>query len=230
MLRDVGRHQAASWGTLLLAGLLVAFTLSPVASAAAPPPDDSQPLPSLANVSSLSHVDPRLSAAASRLAGHPVVVRCLNSSDWYTFATGLNEAAGITDDSYTRSGAYTSTDHERITWSPNLCALVARFTYTSYFPYAAYAKTLLANAIVTLAHESEHAAGHPEEAVAECYGQQMTAPLAKLLRSTMKPANARLLARLAWTQGYPRLPGGYRSPDCRDGGPLDLNPISNVWP
>lgn len=207
-------------------GLLVALTLSATAQAAAPP-DDSQPLPTIAAVSASSHVDPRLSTAASKLAGQPVTVRCLSTSDWIVLAQQIVMAGG--SDMTSSGGGYTSPDHERINMSPDLCSLVARFTYKGYFPYATYAKTLLGWAIHTVAHESEHAAGHPEETIAECYGQQLTATVARLLKSTVKLANARLLAQLAWT-GYALLPDSYHSPECRDGGPLDLHPSSTIWP
>jgi hypothetical protein len=29
---------------------------------------------------------------------------------------------------------------------------------------------------------------------------------------------------------YPRLPQEYRSPECRNGGELDIHPESSVWP
>jgi hypothetical protein len=35
---------------------------------------------------------------------------------------------------------------------------------------------------------------------------------------------------LVWELGYERLPEEYRTPDCRDGGPLDRRPGTSVWP
>jgi hypothetical protein len=45
-----------------------------------------------------------------------------------------------------------------------------------------------------------------------------------------RPAYADGLALLAW-ETYDLLPRAYRSPECRDGGELDLEPIGgSPWP
>jgi hypothetical protein len=41
---------------------------------------------------------------------------------------------------------------------------------------------------------------------------------------------ARRLARLYWQQAYPRNDPVYGSPECRDGGVMDVNPDSSDWP
>lgn len=84
-------------------------------------------------------------------------------------------------------------------------------------------------ALWVLAHEAEHLAGTQEEAVAECRGLQTLMFVA--LRLGADPSFAREMAAEAW-RAYPELRGGteFYSTDCRDGGPLDLNPASPVWP
>jgi hypothetical protein len=44
------------------------------------------------------------------------------------------------------------------------------------------------------------------------------------------PAQARYLAALYAKHWYPWWPRTYRSPECRNGGRLDLHPSTNVWP
>jgi hypothetical protein len=235
-LFPAGRPRLVCGAASAVLAVSVALTSpSAVAARAAGPPDDSQPLSSIAAVTSVSHVDPVMSTAASQLAGHATVVRCLSGRDWATLAQQVIDA-GLPDwgGTYTTSGAVTVVASLKISMSPDLCSLIARFTYRRYYPVNGWDRTLLANAVATLAHEAENvrlfAAGTQTDAVAECYAMQETAPLTRLLRSTVKPATARALALLAWTQVYPRMPDSYRSPDCRDGGPLDLNPSSSVWP
>jgi hypothetical protein len=43
-------------------------------------------------------------------------------------------------------------------------------------------------------------------------------------------AYADSLAELAWTGLYPYGLAKYHSPECRDGGKLDLDPRSSEWP
>jgi hypothetical protein len=83
-------------------------------------------------------------------------------------------------------------------------------------------------ALHTLAHEAWHLAGEESEAVAECHALQTTAFVAERLGAS--PAEAEASARAVLYQMYPQMPSEYRTDDCRDGGPLDLHPGSNVWP
>jgi hypothetical protein len=86
----------------------------------------------------------------------------------------------------------------------------------------------LAWAASALAHESHHLRGVRDEAAAECYGLQSTALAAQRLGAPAAYA-ARLGAYTFWNV-RPPVDGGYFSPDCRDGGPLDLHPASSAWP
>jgi hypothetical protein len=39
------------------------------------------------------------------------------------------------------------------------------------------------------------------------------------------------MAGLAWDVGYPNMPDGYRTTQCRhDGSDLDVRPETSVWP
>ena len=86
----------------------------------------------------------------------------------------------------------------------------------------------LAWATSALAHESHHLRGVRDEAAAECYGLQSTALAAQRLGAPAAYA-ARLGAYTFWNV-RPPVDGGYFSPDCRDGGPLDLHPANTAWP
>jgi hypothetical protein len=220
----------ASATVVALVGCVLAFPAATAAATAAQaPPDDSQELPSIAAVTSVSHVDPVMSAAASTFAGRSALVRCLSAADWATLADQVG--GGSFGDSYRQSGGWTTFATGRISLSPDVCRLVALFTYKRYFPTGTIARFNLAQAFAVYAHETGNVSlGQLNDAAAECRGEQWIAPLARLLRSTVMPANARLLAAMMWRYRYPQLPDSYRSPDCRDGGPLDLNPSSSVWP
>jgi hypothetical protein len=90
---------------------------------------------------------------------------------------------------------------------------------------------LAAMALQVVSHESYHLWGTAEEAKAECYGLQSIFYVATQLGASLEQGKA--LGRLYWTSLY-RVHGAqwpkYYSPDCRDGGPLDLRPHDPRWP
>jgi hypothetical protein len=86
----------------------------------------------------------------------------------------------------------------------------------------------VAAALHVLAHESFHLAGVRNEAEADCYGLQRTAFVAEQLGAD--PVEAQRLADLAFLERAQSAPPEYRSPQCYDGGALDLDPGTSVWP
>ena len=74
--------------------------------------------------------------------------------------------------------------------------------------------------------------GIRNEAVATCYAMQKLERTSMLLGTTRDYGRA--LAEIAWryyAHFGPSLHGrDYWTPRCRNGGPLDLNPRSSVWP
>jgi hypothetical protein len=86
----------------------------------------------------------------------------------------------------------------------------------------------LAWATSALAHESFHLRGIRNEAAAECYGLQSTAFTARALGAP--PAYATRLAEYTFWNIRPPVDYGYFSPECRDGGKLDLRPRTSRWP
>jgi hypothetical protein len=86
----------------------------------------------------------------------------------------------------------------------------------------------VARALHVLAHESTHLAGVRNEDEADCFGLQRTAFVAERLGAD--PAEAQRFAEVALVDRAQHAPPEYRSPACYDGGPLDLDPGSTVWP
>src|SRR5262245_18799452 len=84
-------------------------------------------------------------------------------------------------------------------------------------------------AVGSLAHEAMHVAGIHDEGIAECYGMQLTAVTAMKLGA--EPDYAAELQHMDFEFDRDRRAGtAYDSPDCYDGGPLDLAPESSQWP
>jgi hypothetical protein len=86
----------------------------------------------------------------------------------------------------------------------------------------------LAWATSALAHESFHLRGVRGEAAAECYGLQSTAFVARALGAPA--AYAQRLATYTFWNVRPPVDYGYFSPECHDGGKLDLRPQTSRWP
>lgn len=86
-------------------------------------------------------------------------------------------------------------------------------------------------AVWTLAHEAVHLSGQRDEAVADCSSLQLLERTASRLGAG--PAAAKALAVYAadwYAKVWPASKPGYYSPECRDGGALDLNLQSPAWP
>ena len=83
-------------------------------------------------------------------------------------------------------------------------------------------------AIHVLGHESMHLAGVVDEATADCLAMQLDALVAMQLGASA--TFARTLARDYWAQYYPAQEPAYRSPECRNGGALDLFRADGGWP
>jgi hypothetical protein len=83
-------------------------------------------------------------------------------------------------------------------------------------------------AVQVLTHESYHLSGIRSESEAECKALQRLDEVAVWLGATVEQARA--LADRYWAEVYPRMPDGYRSNDCVDGGRLDVAPSDVAWP
>jgi len=159
--------------------------------------------------------------AVARLGGS--TVRCWSTEDW----EGRRDPwKGRPDRWEGPWGAYTI--DLTIHLSPNDCAVLKLLRSTEKPVSELGTPETYAWSTFVLAHESVHVAGYRSEKQAQCWGlQRVVTTAAHLGRSR---SEGRYLARLAWTRWYPRSRDDYRSSQCHDGGRLDLNPKSHVWP
>ena len=87
----------------------------------------------------------------------------------------------------------------------------------------------MAQALMVVTHQAEHLkAPTASEAEVECSAVQHVRPLVRA--AGWDAAYATEMASQAWELSYRQLPPAFRSPACRDGGPLDRNPRSSAWP
>jgi hypothetical protein len=89
----------------------------------------------------------------------------------------------------------------------------------------------MAMALAVVAHESYHILGYSNEAQVECYGMQSIWFVANKLGASIDESQA--LASFYATRMYPlrrtQTPQ-YWSPECKNGGKLDLRPTLARWP
>ena len=172
-----------------------------------------------------SHIDPRLSRAASVLALKKVEVRCWSKSDWRPTLDEWNAYTGSTGDIV---GFVNGTS--RINIEPSYCADLSRFVYDRWRPKQ-QSQALLdaADAVDLLAHESQHLFNaRGDEAETECHGLQDVRRLAVLLGASK--AYAERLARDDWRFLYPARPPDYRTPECGPNRLFDMQPETPAFP
>jgi hypothetical protein len=158
----------------------------------------------------------RLAGIASDIAGRDVDVHCPGLLS--RLADVSAHAGTVFFDERGRPADFTDLDEET-------CSELDRF---SEGKTGQGEQAKVARALHVLAHESSHLAGVRDEAAADCYGLQRTAFVAESLGAD--PAEAQRLARLALAERAITAPTDYRSSECHDGGALDLNRASAVWP
>jgi hypothetical protein len=169
-------------------------------------------------------LDARVFPAVNAIAGRAVTIRCT------AVETGQFEALGHAD-----------FKRRRITLQPSLCRRINELVAA---PAAGGtpAAGAQARALLVLAHEAVHLssyAGRTNEALTECRAIQLVATTARALGVDAATASAlghealRFDALLPgpgdWLVGLGEVPS-YHSPDCYDGGPLDIHPDSSDWP
>jgi hypothetical protein len=201
---------------------------SPAKASTPPPPHDSGPLPVIPGPSRESRIEPRFSRVAALLAGRRAEVRCWSSEDW---AKRAAEWARRWPDEAPLDPwrGYTSLDGERVNLPPAVCDALGRLAYETGPVQKDRWPEALAWSVAMLAHEAQHVRGIWGEAIAECSGMQAIDTAARALGRTGK--EGRYLTSLYWKSSYPKHEDpAYRSPECRNGGRLDLDPQSSVWP
>jgi hypothetical protein len=187
---------------------------------------DGRDLPRRGGVTQDSRVEPSFSRAAAALSGvRGTVVRCWSLPDWLSLIAERSAYTGGVVD--LRADGFVSAGR-RINLAPRMCERLVRFVYDGERPARGRTKLHLANTVLTFTHETVHVSRGADEAVATCYGLQRMRRAARLLGAPQGYANS--LADLAWTGLYPYGLAKYHSPQCHDGGGLDLHPRSHVWP
>jgi hypothetical protein len=158
----------------------------------------------------------RLGRVASEIAGRHVEVHCPGTIK--KFVDISPHAGSVYFDGYGRPADYTELNDPT-------CSTLDDFAEGEIDRSDALR---VARALHVLAHESIHLSGIRDEAQADCFGFQKTAFVAEELGASR--GEARRYAELAVIARTQSAPPEYRSRECRDGGALDLNPDSSVWP
>ncbi len=184
--------------------------------------DLNRPLPKVAVWDRRSRIELTLSRVASKVVGRRIEARCWTRADW----AQLQQQVGLFSGPEVGGLAgYADFASGRVHLSPSICRPLVDFAYRNVWPTA---REDLAFAFGVLAHESQHAVGVESERVAECRGMQQARDIAQGLGATAEEAAE--AARIYWEVIYPGDLPSYQSPECRNGGRLDLRPQSDVWP
>src|SRR5262245_63652917 len=182
-----------------------------------------------AALSERRQVEPLLERAVLVAVGRAIPVRCWTASQWPRVLEDNQAPIGQVDPVNVLGLAVSDGVTETINLSPRVCGPLSALASHPGLPPPGRASLDLAQALVTVGHEAGHlVAGLDTEAEAECFGAQHVTRVAEALGMTH--AEGELVATLYWGEVYPRLDPSYISPDCRDGGTLDLNPWSSTWP
>jgi hypothetical protein len=206
---------------------MIVAALVPLVDASAAGQYEDRTLPVEFGITSASRVEPNFGRIASSLAAHKGELRCWSSTDWARInGEFITEGDGSENLNYV-SGFYQPRTN-RIHLGPTVCQGLVELRYKHLRPTYGKAEGRVALAVVTLAHESMHMRGFLSESTAECYAEQLVASTAHKLGASW--AYGQRLEALSWEKIYPNHPPQYLSDECRDGGKLDLNPKSNVFP
>jgi hypothetical protein len=165
----------------------------------------------------------QLATIAGDLAGRHVGVRC--PSFLSSLVDTRGEAGRVQFDDSGRPA-------NRTDLSPQTCKALRHLDRVDFKCIArgdcGYKEFKAGWAAHTLAHEAFHLRGFQDEGVTECYALQNTAFVAEQLG--VPTQEARNIQAWLFVKGYPNEPEEYRSPQCYDGGPLDLRPQSPQFP
>jgi hypothetical protein len=154
----------------------------------------------------------RFSTEASLIAGKPVRIRCDESG---THVGAVQHADGV---------AVVGGDIAYLT--PERCLSLYRLAFDGEIK-----SSRTARALAVLAHESWHLRGERDEATTECYALQSAVDLGRRLGLSAGTARQMMRQQLAENALHGRGSPAYLvSGECRDGGPLDLDPRSSRFP
>jgi hypothetical protein len=171
-----------------------------------------------------SRIEPRVSRLATRFAKRPVEARCWSDTDWRSIERELAVYTGFAE----RISGYAPIGEGTINLAAAACDPLVRVLYGGRWPTAFRDSVELAAGVGLLAHEVRHVVGASHEARVECWAMQHVDEVAELLGATAR--GSRRLAETYSDAVYLRDHITYGSPECRDGGRLDLRPGSSEWP
>jgi hypothetical protein len=186
------------------------------------------PLPMKGGNASTSRIEPRFGRAMNKLVyksedAAQIEVRCWSKADWPKVKYEWGGYAGNVDFA---GFAY---DDFRVSVAPEYCASLVGLVYEHERPTEGLPLFRAAASVELLAHEAGHLfQSETNEARTECSAVQRVAELGRILG--LGGTYSDELARVYWEDLYPRNPPGYKTSECRDGGPLDINPSSDEWP
>jgi hypothetical protein len=166
---------------------------------------------SLSGATRLEAVE-RFSAEASRIAGKEVAIGCDESRDYVGVVQHADGVATV--------------GGEQAYLTPERCHDLYRLAFEDDVTWSRTAR-----ALAVLAHEAWHLRGVGDEGTAECYALQSGVELGR--RLGLSEDTARRMMRQQLTENALRGVGTLEyvvSPDCRDGGPLDLHPSRASFP
>ena len=160
----------------------------------------------------------RIAGRAGGVAG-PVHVICWSEKDWRRLVVSFQDAGKVDALEYWLGWA--TKGRGMINLSYLACLQLDRIAYRD----GRLALPATGSAVGTLAHETMHVAGISDEGIADCYAMQLTTVTA--LGLDAERDYAELLQKMNFEFNRERRAGTeYDSPDCYDGGPLDLAPES----
>jgi hypothetical protein len=173
-----------------------------------------------------SRIEPFFGEVASGLVGTDVEARCWSPVDWARLMREMKAFTGgrVHPDTV----GFTGFGDQRVNLAAEVCGGLVALAYGTRRPTEGFEQLEIALGVAILMHEAHHADGVFNEAVTECLGMQEIRSAAQRLGADESYAG--LLAETYWNELYPRVPRGYRSPECRDGGRLDQHLGSSVWP
>jgi len=178
----------------------------------------------LPRTAGISHTSPLFNRIASFIAEKPVVVHCWAAKDWRRLNLESARATGEPNDPDV-DGLTIPTGASTIEIAPDICSWLDGIALGSV--PERYTLDDAANAVDTLAHESNHARGVSNEARTECEAIQQVPEVARMLG--LPRSVGRAMARRLWAD-YKYEPKGYSTPECHAGSRLDLHLPSTVWP
>jgi hypothetical protein len=154
----------------------------------------------------------RFSDEASRLAAKPVTIRCDEGGD---YVGAVQHADGVAVVGGTL--AYLT---------PERCFDLYRLAFDGEIT-----SSRTARALAVLAHEAWHLRGLRDEGTTECYALQTGVDVGRRLGLSTGTARQMMRQQLTENLQHRGSSSEYLVPaDCRDGGPLDLDPRSSRFP